>query len=145
MLVVVQVVPAPYRMDSTPQAPALGIESDPAVPEPVQRIVHRSCMDCHSTGTKLPWYGHIAPVSWMLARDVSRARSVMDLSHWSAQPLPVRSSLAMLICQDARAGRMPPASYQFMHPEARLRLQEVETLCSWSRHMMEQARLRRQR
>src|SRR5438445_7391748 len=45
-------------------------------------IVQRACQNCHSQRTKWPWYSHVAPVSWLLARDVQQARMRMNLSQW---------------------------------------------------------------
>ena len=37
-------------------------------------IIGRSCRNCHSEATEWRWYSYIAPVSWLIERDVSRAR-----------------------------------------------------------------------
>jgi hypothetical protein len=41
----------------------------PAAPQ-VKAILRRACYDCHSNETRWPWYSCIAPVSWLIARDV---------------------------------------------------------------------------
>jgi hypothetical protein len=33
--------------------------------------------------TEWPWYSYIAPMSWLVEGDVSKARSHMNLSHWN--------------------------------------------------------------
>ena len=35
-------------------------------------------------------------------------------------------------CESIETGRMPPASYQRMHPEARLSAQQVAAFCGWT-------------
>src|SRR5579863_5958276 len=43
-------------------------------------LFERACQNCHSERTAWPWYSHVAPMSWLLARDVQQARSHMNLS-----------------------------------------------------------------
>jgi len=106
--------------------------SDTAVPQPVLAIIRRSCMDCHSHETRVPWYGHVAPASWMLAKDVTEARAAMNLSSWGRKTVPVKAALSAAICQGVQSGRMPKKDYLFLHPEARLSPAEIQTVCSWS-------------
>ena len=37
-------------------------------------ILKRACQNCHSQRTEWPWYSHVAPMSWLVARDVQQAR-----------------------------------------------------------------------
>jgi hypothetical protein len=46
------------------------------VESPVTGIVSKSCQNCHSEKTERPLYSYIAPVSWMIEKDVHGARSV---------------------------------------------------------------------
>ena len=145
MVVLIQLVPAPYRIE--PEQPASGesIQEDPFVPGAVKSILRRSCMDCHSEQTRIPWYGRVAPVSWMLARDVENGRAAMNLSRWGEMKSPARVLLSRLACANAGSGRMPPASYLMMHPEAKLSGDEVNVLCQWSAEVMKSSRLPRNR
>ena len=43
-------------------------------------ILPKACMDCHSNETHWPRYSKVAPMSWLVARDVERARKVMNIS-----------------------------------------------------------------
>ena len=40
-------------------------------PPPLAAMFRGACYDCHSYETRWPWYSHIAPVSWLIASDVS--------------------------------------------------------------------------
>ena len=42
-----------------------------------------ACFDCHSNETKWPWYSNIAPMSWLVQRDVDEGREHMNLSEWT--------------------------------------------------------------
>ena len=41
-------------------------------------IIARACANCHTERVTWPWYGYVAPVSWLLEKDVSEARSHMN-------------------------------------------------------------------
>src|SRR5690348_140369 len=65
--------------------PGHTIEASMDVPRPVETILNNACKNCHSNETRVPWYGKVAPVSWLLARDIEQARHAMNLSEWSVQ------------------------------------------------------------
>ena len=46
------------------------------------QVLERSCYDCHSNQTRWPWYASVAPVSWLVARDVDRGRHELNFSAW---------------------------------------------------------------
>ena len=49
--------------------------SQPAWDSPrTEKLVREACYDCHSNETRWPWYSNVAPMSWLLAQDVSEAR-----------------------------------------------------------------------
>jgi len=48
---------------------------DIPTPPEVKAILKRACYDCHSNETVWPWYSQIAPISWLLARDVHEGRT----------------------------------------------------------------------
>src|SRR5271169_1433876 len=48
-----------------------------------RELVHRACFDCHSNETVWPWYSHVAPVSWLLRRDVNGGRSHLNFTEWN--------------------------------------------------------------
>ncbi len=145
MVLVIQVVPAPFRIETAGSETSHSVEADPSVPAPVKAVLRRACMDCHSEQTRVPWYGRVAPVSWMLARDVGKGREAMNLSRWLQERPSMRMALAAIACEDVRSGRMPPPAYSMMHPEARLSPRDIEALCKWSEELMAAASLRRER
>lgn len=40
----------------------------------------RACYACHSNETAWPWYSSIAPVSWLMQRDVEQGRAKLNFS-----------------------------------------------------------------
>lgn len=58
------------------------ITHDVGAPAHVESILRRACYDCHSNETRWPWYSHVAPASWLVIRDVDRARKHLNFSTW---------------------------------------------------------------
>jgi hypothetical protein len=105
------------------------LHADPAT----LRIIERSCQNCHSEQTEWPWYSRIAPVSWLVERDVARARSRFNLSRWGEYGSEQRASILSAIGAVVRTGEMPPARYTLLHPEAKLNAEERLQIYQWSR------------
>jgi hypothetical protein len=111
------------------------IEAHLAVPSDVEKILSRSCKDCHSYETRWPWYSHLPLVSGVVADDVKHARSYMNLSDWSATIAKgegeERAALNG-ICEELRSDSMPLSRYRRIHRHTHLTGAEVETICQWT-------------
>ena len=103
-------------------------------------LFERACQNCHSERTEWPWYSHVAPMSWLIARDVQQARSHMNLSRWQEYPSDERLGLLSEIGSAVRNREMPKQRYLLLHPEARLTDQERQQIYEWTR--TERSRLR---
>ncbi len=104
-----------------------------AVVQPPQRaisILERSCGDCHSNLTVWPWYSKVAPVSWLVASDVSEGRSKLNLSRWDIYSPEMSKIRTRAMCGQARSGEMPPWYYLPMHPGAKLAPGDVAAICA---------------
>jgi hypothetical protein len=75
----------------------------------------RACFDCHSNETVWPSYSQIAPVSWLVQRDVDQGRRRLNFSQWGPRQRSAGES-----AEQVQRGRMPPSSYVMMHPVANL-------------------------
>ena len=102
-----------------------------ATPPAVREILDRSCRDCHSDETRWPWYSNVAPVSWLVARDVEDGRSHLNMSEWGRYGASEAGARLLWMSFAAREGTMPPASYLRLHPEARLSEADVRALGAW--------------
>lgn len=98
--------------------------------EPAHVLV-RACGNCHSNHTDWPWYSHVAPVSWWIARDVREGRESLNLSEWETYSAPQQRDKLESICGLISTGRMPPRQYRSMHPEANLTETEKKDVCAW--------------
>ena len=45
-----------------------------SVPPAARELLVQKCADCHSVQTRAHFYGRLAPVSWLLERDIVRGR-----------------------------------------------------------------------
>ena len=107
-LLLIQLVP--YGRDHTNP----DVVSEPAWDSAATRAYAvTACFDCHSNETVWPWYSNIAPMSWLVQRDVDEGRRHLNLSTWSPGQ---GSQMAGMLS----SGKMPPFQYQLAHPEARL-------------------------
>ena len=115
-----------------PVDPTHTIEARVDVPPAVDAILMRACIDCHSNETRWPWYSNLAPVSWLLASDVNGGRHHMNVSEWNPRASHHGDSLFEEICNQVRAGDMPPWYYRPLHPAAHLSADDVSKICAWT-------------
>ncbi len=83
----------------------------------------RACFDCHSNETVWPWYASVAPLSWLLRRDVVEGRRELNFSEWDRPQKEGRESAKVM-----RKGEMPPWFYLMIQRKARLTAGETEAL-----------------
>lgn len=104
----------------------------PVVQEPnwdspmTRELAVRACFDCHSNETVWPWYSNIAPLSWLVYRDVLEGREHLNYSDWGNQR--GEGSDPGEAAEAISEGQMPPAYYLFTHPNARLSDAEKQEL-----------------
>lgn len=117
-VVLIQFVPFGHDHANPPVA------GEPKWDSPQTRdLFHRACFDCHSNETTWPWYSNVAPVSWLVQRDVNGGRRHLNFTAWT-QPQRHATDVAA----EVREGDMPPWFYLPMHPAARLNAAEKQAL-----------------
>lgn len=114
--------------------------SDLNVPPEIAAVLKRSCMDCHSNRTVWPWYSYVAPMSWLVERDVRRGRDHMNLSEWHEYSLNQRQKLLADIASAVKNHEMPLPQYTLIHRDAKLSDAEADLVYGWAR--VERRRLR---
>jgi len=102
------------------------------MPAGVKAVFERSCKDCHSNETAWPWYSYVAPVSWVVARDVHQARKKMNFSEWGSYPPQRKEDRLEEICEQVTNGEMPDRKYAIFHRSARITPQERDAVCQWT-------------
>ena len=123
LLIIIQFIP----VDKSNPA----IVSEMPAPAEIQEILQRSCYDCHSYKTIWPWYSHIAPISLLIAHDVKEGRENMNFSTWSQYDQRKQIKLFEEIQEVIEKGEMPLTPYLWMHPDARLDVNDQKLLKSW--------------
>ena len=115
VLVAIQFVP--YGRDHSNPAGGRQIAWDSPRTE---QLMTDACMDCHSNLTKWPWYSNVAPISWLVQKDVEDGREALNLSTGEVEVDEMIEAI--------REGSMPPWQYKPTHPGARLSDQEKQDL-----------------
>jgi hypothetical protein len=129
-----------------PYGPVKSLKSDEPLLEgaeinhAVVQVLERSCQNCHSERTEWPWYSYIAPLSWLIERDVQTGRSHVNMSRWNAYTPDEQMEILAKLGVEARNHRMPLPQYLRLHPDAKLTNEDVQQLYHWTH--VERRRLR---
>jgi hypothetical protein len=126
ILVVLVVVQFPKVERTNPRT-----TGEASAPPAIAATLRRACYDCHSNETRWPWYSQLAPVSWLIVRDVTLARKEINFSEWNSYyPLTRQRKLAWME-RTLREEKMPPWAYRLMQPESRLTDADRAALERW--------------
>ena len=124
VLVVIQFVPV---AETNP-----GAESDILTSPELKTVLRRACYDCHSNETVWPWYSRVAPVSWIIARDVSKGRAQLNFSIWDQYNAKRQARKLKEMREQIEKGKMPQWYYVAMHPDAKLSPRDREMILKWA-------------
>ncbi|HYK87968.1 MAG TPA: heme-binding domain-containing protein [Acidobacteriota bacterium] len=128
VLVAALVVSQAFRINKiNPQ-----VRSDISAAPEISVLLRRACYNCHSSETVWPWYSNVAPVSWLIASDVSEGRSLLNFSDWGTYVPDLKIKKLRKIAEEVAGGDMPPWYYNTLHPEARLSEAERAQIRTWS-------------
>jgi hypothetical protein len=92
--------------------PPVGTEPTWDSPE-TRALAKQACFDCHSNETEWPAYSRIAPVSWLIQRDVSEGRAALNFSEWQRPQEEAKEA-----AEEVLEGEMPLRIYRLMHARA---------------------------
>lgn len=106
-------------------------EGDVETSPELKTVLRRACYDCHSNETVWPWYSRVAPVSWLIVRDVTKGRAELNFSAWSQFNTRRRARKLKEIRQQIEKGKMPQWYYVAVHPDAHLSATERELVLQW--------------
>lgn len=104
-----------------------------SIPAEPRGVLVQKCADCHSDSTRMPWYGALAPASWLMERDIVKGREHMNLSHWRDLSPDEQQDLVAKIVQQTRTRSMPLFQYRLIHWNARITDADLQTLQEWAR------------
>ncbi len=128
---VAQVVPYGWWHENPPVTRAAEVPS-----AEVEDLARGACMDCHSNETDWPPYSYVAPMSWLVRRDVEEGREVFNLSELDREQQADLDDAA----DEVEDRSMPPRQYQLLHSGARLSAEERQVLIEAFEAMDDDAR-----
>jgi Haem-binding domain len=118
LLVVLQLVPYGWRHPNPPV-----VQDAPWPDEASAAIARDSCYDCHSNETDWPLYSYVAPMSWLVRRDVESGRDELNFSRWDEDDGEADDAIEAVL-----DGSMPPDRYTMAHRGSTLSDDEVDQL-----------------
>lgn len=96
-------------------------------PQEVIAILENSCFNCHSNQQNLSWFDKIAPVSWLVNKDVERAREVLNFSEWNFSPGEHLGKMYAILNM-MQSGKMPLNNYTLLHPSAKITQKDIDVI-----------------
>ena len=108
------------------------------LPDSVAMLLKNACYDCHSNETVFPWYSYVAPVSWLVNRDIRLGREHLNFSDWESKSKMDKASILGEIADEVELANMPMPIYIIMHPEAKLSTDERQLIIDWTDDFGEQ-------
>ncbi len=130
IVVVAQIIPVDKPATSTDTSKDLITNND--LPESVVKILKTSCYDCHSNQTVYPWYASVAPVSWLVIRDIKEGREELNFSNWETLSKMDKAKLLDDISEEVEEAEMPMPIYFITHSDAKLSEQDRQLMVDWS-------------
>jgi hypothetical protein len=86
-------------------------------------LAKAACYDCHSNESEWPVYSYVAPMSWLVRRDVENGRDKLNFSTWDRDEGEAHDA-----AETVEDGSMPPRQYTLLHGDARLSAAEKAEL-----------------
>ena len=117
----------PVNRDNPPIDNSLAL----TVPSNVEKILKNSCYDCHSNETIWPAYSYVAPVSWLVSRDVKFGREELNFSEWNKMTEEKRLHKKDEIIEEISRETMPMPIYLLTHPSASLSDEDKLIIKNW--------------
>ncbi|MBR9999480.1 MAG: heme-binding domain-containing protein [Cyclobacteriaceae bacterium] len=135
VFVLIQLVPS--------EIPEVSFENEgdlfamPGMDEEVAGILRNSCYDCHSNETSFPWYSFVAPMKWLVVKDINDGRKELNFSDWNN--LGKREQIKILeeMMEEIEEGNMPLPVYTIIHRDARLNEDQRNKLSEWTASVTE--------
>lgn len=107
------------------------------VSEEISGILITSCYDCHSNETQYPWYSNVAPVSWLVSKDVREAREELNFSTWQDYDMMEKLEKLDDIAIEVKEGEMPLGIYTVIHSSAKLDDAQRQLIVEWAEATMD--------
>jgi hypothetical protein len=111
-----------------PQIPEKPPSAEVQVPPEIRAILERDCYSCHSDQRRLAWFDEIVPAYWLVRADVLQARAHLNFSTLGAKPPAAQRGTLYEAVTMMQLGAMPLPRFLALHPEAKVRPEDLATL-----------------
>ncbi len=108
------------------------------VPDSVQKILDKACLDCHSDNTRYPWYANIQPVYWWMNDHINDGKRELNFSEFGTYTLLKQAKKLKKSAKEVDKGGMPLNSYLWEHSDATLSPAEKQTYMAWANNLSQQ-------
>jgi len=96
--------------------------------EATDKILKRSCFDCHSNETVYPWYSRVPLFSLLIGVHVNEGREHLNFSEWDSVADSKKPKIWGEILEEIEEGEMPINNYLWRHPEAKMAESDLQTI-----------------
>lgn len=100
-------------------------------PAQMANLIKAACYDCHSDEVKYPWYTNVAPLSYWIKGHIDNGRKKLNFSVWGDYKASKQEHKLEECVEFVEETKMPLASYNIMHPEARMSDEERADMVAW--------------
>jgi len=107
-------------------------------PKEIMAMLKTSCYDCHSYQTKMPWYGHIAPISLEVKAHIKNGREAVNFQEWETYDEAKKEKIYKAIVKTINF-RMPMPMYLMIHEEAKLNKAQRDAIKAWAQSHIKEA------
>jgi hypothetical protein len=104
-------------------------------PEDVKFILKEGCFDCHSNGTRYPWYNNITPVNYWMAEHINNGKKHFNTSDWSKYSIKKKNHKLEELIEMVEEKEMPLPSYTWTHTEFKLTDSQIKSVVEWAKQV----------
>jgi hypothetical protein len=113
-------------------------QNEITAPDKIMSMLRTSCYDCHSYRTKMPWYGHISPISLEVKSHIKNGRAAVNFQEWGTYDEEKKQKVYKGIVKTINF-RMPMPMYLKMHKEAKLSRTQRDAIKAWAQSHIKEA------
>jgi hypothetical protein len=112
------------------------------IPDSVNTILQKACMDCHSNNSHYPWYASVQPIAWWLDEHIRDGKKHLNFDEYTNRSLRYQFHKMEETIEMVKTEEMPLSSYTWTHTEARLTKAERIAITQWAQSVMDNMKQR---
>lgn len=130
IFVILQFIRPEKNISEVPSANDIRVQYP--LPSNVESILKRACFDCHCNNTNYPWYTNIQPVGLWMANHVNEGKAELNFSEFAVYTPKKADHKLEEVIEMIEEKEMPLESYTWIHKDAKLSNDEIETIKDWA-------------